>query len=143
MSMIEFIIPGPPQGKARPRVVRTKSGRSMSFTPDKTVAYEELVRARYTAACHPAEPLQGPVCVEVAAWYSIPQSASKKRHAAMLNGSEYPTKKPDCDNVLKIICDALNGIAYHDDAQVVHSSVDKRFSDFPHVDVRIREVAET
>lgn len=42
---IKFIIPGEPQGKARPRVVRMKSGRSMSYTPDKTVAYEELVRA--------------------------------------------------------------------------------------------------
>lgn len=46
---IKFIIPGEPQGKARPRVVRMKSGRSMSYTPDKTVAYEELVRQRFLA----------------------------------------------------------------------------------------------
>lgn len=40
--MIEFTIPGDPRGKARPRVVRLKNGASMSYTPDKTVAYEEL-----------------------------------------------------------------------------------------------------
>lgn len=42
--MIEFTIPGDPRGKGRPRVVRLKNGASMSYTPDKTVAYEELAR---------------------------------------------------------------------------------------------------
>ena len=45
--MIEFTIPGDPRGKARPRVVRLKNGASMSYTPDKTVAYEELIRQRF------------------------------------------------------------------------------------------------
>ena len=140
MTNITFTIPGPPQGKARPRVVRTKYGRSMSFTPDKTVAYEELVRARYAVAPHPEVPLQGPVCVSIVASYPIPASTSKKRHAEMLAGMDYPAKKPDWDNIGKIICDALNGIAYRDDAQVIFAQVEKRYAEFPCVKVRIWEV---
>lgn len=43
---IELVIPGEPRGKGRPRIVRLKNGRSGSYTPDKTVSYEELIRQR-------------------------------------------------------------------------------------------------
>lgn len=129
---ISFTIPGPPQGKARPRVVRTKSGASMSFTPDKTVAYEELVRLRFLEAAKDAEmaePCEAPVCITILALYPIPKSTSKKRAAAMERCEILPAKKPDWDNIGKIICDALNGLAYKDDAQVVAASVRKQYTD--------------
>ena len=128
---IRFSISGSPQGKARPRVVRTKSGHSMSFTPDKTVAYEELVRARYRAATSESgqtETFDGPISLAIVAEYSIPKSTSKKRAAEMERCEIFPTKKPDWDNIGKIICDALNGLAYKDDAQVVSASVRKRYT---------------
>lgn len=138
---ISFTVPGPPQGKARPRVVRTAAGRSLSYTPDKTVAYEELVRARYLAASGGERFGDAAALVlTIAAACPIPASVSKRRRTAMLAGNELPTKKPDCDNIAKIIADALNGIAYRDDAQIVEVSVVKCYTGGPgEVWVRIEE----
>lgn len=58
----------------------------------------------------------------------------------MLAGQEQPTKKPDWDNIGKIICDALNGIAYADDSQIVLGQMVKKYSDNPRTDVRLWEV---
>lgn len=122
-----FVIPGEPQGKGRPRFVR-KTG--MSYTPDKTVAYEELVRQRFLATAN-GERFgdDEPVFVEIIANMAIPKSASKKKQAAMLNGDIRPIKKVDWDNCGKIICDALNGIAYRDDSQVVDGHVKKYYAE--------------
>jgi Holliday junction resolvase RusA-like endonuclease len=130
---IYFTVPGPPVGKARPKVVRAKNGMSMTYTPDKTVAYEELVRLRFNESLqgHPFEPLQGALRIKIFAGYPIPKSTSKKRRAAMLAGTELPTKKPDWDSIGKIICDALNGVAYEDDKQVTESQMRKRYIDGP------------
>lgn len=130
--MIEFTIPGEPRGKSRPRVVRLKNGVSTSYTPDKTVAYEELARQRFRQQWPSEElpfPDKTPVCVMITACFSIPKSASKKARASMIDGRISPTKKPDVDNVVKIVLDALNGFAWHDDAQVVDLSVSKIYTD--------------
>lgn len=140
MNEICFSIPGPPQGKARPRVVRAKSGASLTYTPDKTVAYEELVRIRFKAAAHGFRfPDNAQVGIQIVARYPIPKSKSKKVKAAMLAGQMDPTKKPDCDNIVKIICDALNGLAYKDDAQVTRVQIRKKYADVPRTDVRLWE----
>ena len=130
---IYFTVPGPPVGKARPKVVRAKNGMSMTYTPDKTVAYEELVRLRFQESLEvrPFIPLQGALRIKIFAGYPIPKSTSKKHRAAMLAGTELPTKKPDWDNIGKIICDALNGVAYEDDKQVTESQMRKRYIDGP------------
>ena len=124
-----FIIPGEPTGKARPRV--TKWG---AHTPEKTVLYENLVKTVYNGKLH-----EGYIEMNVTAFYSITKSASKKKHEQMLSGEIRPTKKPDCDNVLKIIADALNKVAYNDDAQIVRATVEKYYSDVPRVEVEIKE----
>ena len=130
--MIEFTIPGEPRGKSRPRVVRLKNGASTSYTPDKTVAYEELARQRFRQQWPSVElpfPDKTPVGVTITACFGIPKSASKKARASMIDGRISPTKKPDMDNVVKIVLDALNGFAWHDDAQVVDLSVSKIYTD--------------
>ncbi len=141
MTEITFSIPGPPQGKARPKVVRIKTGASVTYTPDKTVRYEELTRSRYQAAAHGfkfADDAQ--VGVQITARYSIPASKSKKIKFAMAAGQIKPAKKPDCDNIVKIVCDALNGIAYRDDAQIVLVQIAKEYADEPQTDVRLWKI---
>lgn len=78
--------------------------------------------------------------VRIFAYLSIPKSVSKKKRTAMLEGLIRPTKKPDHDNIGKIVCDALNGIAYRDDAQIVDSLVRKFYSDKPCVLVEISDI---
>lgn len=140
MESISFTIPGPPQGKARPRVVRAKSGISLTYTPDKTVAYEELVRIRFKAVAQGFRfPDDAQIGIQITACYPVPASKSKKIKAAMLAGEVNPTKKPDCDNVIKIICDALNGLAYRDDQQITLAQIRKKYADVPRVDIRLWE----
>ncbi len=132
---MRFSIPGEPVGKARPRVVRNGS---RTYTPEKTVNYEALVKVEFQRQGGRMMK-DGPVKMRVVAWYGIPRSASKRKQEAMRGGLIRPTKKPDCDNVAKIIADALNGLAWRDDSQVVSLHVEKRFGEIPGVEVEIWE----
>lgn len=141
MKSAEFVIPGNPRGKERPRVERNRyTGKVVARTPDKTVAYEELIRYRYKKSFPFFE---GAVRMEILALYEIPKSTTKKNASLMAKGVIKPTKKPDCDNIVKIICDALNHVAYKDDSQVTDVYVTKRYTaegEIPCVKVRITEV---
>ena len=135
-----FSIPGAPQGKARPKVVR-QGAFSRAYTPEKTVNYEALVKLSYQQAAGGLFLGAGvPVRVRIDAYYDTPKSESKKKLRNMLAGLLFPTKKPDWDNIGKIVCDALNGIAWKDDAQIVDGHVLKHYSEVPHTDVLIEEV---
>ena len=137
---VRFTIPGEPQGKARARTCRN----GHSFTPEKTVLYENLIKTEYARQCGNSRFTVGkdgktpvPVEVGIAAYYGVPKSYSKRKSAEALEGALLPTKKPDADNIAKVVCDALNGIAYIDDTQVVCLKVVKAFGD-PHVDVVLK-----
>lgn len=77
--------------------------------------------------------------MEITAFFDIPKSFSKKRIEEALEGCISPLKKPDADNIAKIICDALNGVAYKDDTQVVELRVRKIYAAEPSVSVLIDE----
>lgn len=126
MSGVTFTVPGPPRGKARPRVVRGRNGGIHAYTPEGTAAQERRVRAAYTAA---GGGLHGGAYIrlEIMAGFPVPESAPKAKRAAMLAGEIRPAKKPDWDNIGKLVADALNGLAYRDDAQVVEAYVAKRY----------------
>ena len=133
--VIMFHIPGEPKGKGRPRLGR--SGRA--FTPHDTAAYENLVKLCFSQDYPDHKPLDPsvPVKVDIIARYQIPKSTSIRKRNDMLMGFTKPTKKPDCDNIAKIVCDALNGIVYHDDSQICELTVKKRYSENPRVAVRM------
>ena len=136
MSSVSFTVPGPPKGKARARTVHT-GGRTFSYTPERTVLYENLVK---TCFCQTrAQPFNADekLRANIIAYYPIAKSSSKKKRQQMLAGLIRPTKKPDLDNVIKSILDALNKVAYHDDTQIVSLSVEKFYSDSPRVEVSI------
>lgn len=129
-----FVVYGEPQGKARPRFTRT----GMTYTPKKTVDYEREIRAAFQLA--DGAITESPVSVSITALYKIPKSASKAKEQKMLSDELLPCKKPDLDNIAKCVCDALNGVAYKDDAQVCSLYVKKRYSKEPCIIVSIKEV---
>lgn len=135
----KFCIHGDPQGKGRPRF-STVCGHVHTRTPDETVLYENLVKTEYRQQVGVKFPDDAMLDVRIFAYYPIPKSASKRKRQAMLEKKIRPTKKPDWDNVGKVICDSLNGIAYRDDAQVVDSMVRKFYSEDPKVVVTIEEI---
>lgn len=134
--MITFTIPGDPKGKARPRV--TKKG--FTYTPKKTVNYETFVKECFVISYNNFKPLESDLKVDLIVCYPLLKSMSKIKREKALNGEIRPSKKPDCDNIAKIVLDALNNIAYLDDKQVVDLSIKKWYSETPRVDVVIREL---
>lgn len=135
---INFTVMGEPKGKGRPRFCRNTGH---AITPKDTVNYETLVHMEYLEQCNGFRFEDDAMLdLRIKAYYSIPKSASKKRHAAMLSGDIRPTKKPDMDNVIKIIADSLNKIAYRDDTQIVDCQVRKFYSEKPRVEVMIQTI---
>lgn len=140
MKSIRFSIPGQPMGKQRPRVVHNGLF-SQAFTPKETVSYENLVRVMYREAAKGKRFADEDMLdVRVIAYYSIPKSTSKKKRKMMLEHKIRPGKKPDWDNIGKIICDSLNTVAYRDDSSIVDAQVRKFYSENPRVDVTIRRI---
>lgn len=138
---VRFIVPGEPKGKARPRVFTNKEGKSQAVTPQDTLSYENLVRWVFTNTME-ARKLQGEIEAKIVAMYPIPKNMTKKNRQLIDEGKLHPTKKPDLDNVAKIILDSLNKIAFDDDSQVIRLIVEKHFSDEPRVEVTLRELDE-
>ena len=134
--MTQFTVLGAPRGKERPRAAKLRD-RTIVYTPKKTKDYEREIATAYRTQCRGI--FSGAVAIEIHAYYEIPKSASRKRVLDMVSDRERPTKKPDGDNIAKAVCDALNGVAYKDDSQVVDLTVRKYYSKFPHVQVFISE----
>lgn len=132
-KIFDFVIPGEPKGKGRPRF--TRSGHP--YTPGKTIEYENLVRMAFAEKYPNAEPLTGEVFVAIMNYFAIPKSVSKKKRELMVNTVVNPTKKPDLDNIAKAILDSLNGLAFIDDAQVVWLLISKSYAVNPHAEVMI------
>lgn len=133
--IIKITVPGEPQGKARPRL-----GNSHTYTPAKTKNYERLVAfmCRSQNANISFAPGKA-LTMDIRAYMAVPKSDTQTKRERKLSGIMRPTKKPDWDNIGKIISDALNGIAYHDDAQIVDVRVRKYYTLSPRVEVEISE----
>jgi Holliday junction resolvase RusA-like endonuclease len=135
MKQVVFTVKGEPKGKARPRF--NKSGQV--YTTDGTSNYETLVGFSYRNSARGYK-FTSPVRVTVRAFHKPPKSKSKRVVEDMLNGRILPTKKPDADNVAKIVLDGLNKVAWEDDTQVVEMMVIKRYGEEPMVAVTIEEI---
>lgn len=134
---VKFIILGEPNGKGRPKF-DTRGPYVRAVTPKKTANYEALVKMEYQAQCDGFMfSRDAALGMLVTAYKPIPKSTSKKKRVLMLGDIIRPTKKPDWDNVGKIVCDALNKIAFCDDTQIVDGRVIKLYAEQPRVEVEI------
>ena len=130
-----IIIYGKPRGKKR--VGRAKDWHA--YKPDQDREYEEQVKLAYIAAGGKLIPAGTPVAIEITAWYAIPKSARGALRERMTRGEVVPVTKPDWDNIGKLLSDALNGVAWHDDAQITQATVHKVYGITPMVRVEIKE----
>ena len=135
---VQFSIAGNPQGKARPRF-----SRGHAYTPDATKKYETMTAFLYRRAANGFFFSQKtPLSVTILVFFAAPKNTSKKKKEVMLNGEAFPVRKPDADNIAKIILDALNGTAYHDDAQIVQLSVRKQYAEKNSVEVILEDICQ-
>lgn len=113
----------------------TINGHARAYDPAKSRAYKQKVQtmARLKA---PAEPVLCPVSLSVLIYRKIPKSFSKKKRELIKAGLLRPTTKPDISNILKGVEDALNGVWYADDSQIIaYGKVEKYYSDEPRVEI--------
>ena len=139
-----FVILGPPKPKERPFGVPIvkKDGTAgvKMITRKQTQSYEATVKAEYHYQTGGAYfPDDTPLYVLIDCFISAPTSVSKKRLSEMLAHIRKPMRTPDWDNIGKIICDALNQVAYKDDKAIVDGRVRKFFSKRPRVVVTISD----
>ena len=131
-----FTIYGNPVAKGRPRL-----GKWGTYTPEKTVNYENLVQFSYLDKYKKIELLKGDLSMNIHFYFPIPKSTSKKNRELMLSNEIMHNKRPDIDNCVKSITDALNEIAYKDDSQIVEIHAVKLYSDEARTEVQIKKYA--
>lgn len=135
-SEIRFVVYGDPIPKARPRF-----GQGRAHTTKRTKTQEEKIALVYAGA-------YGNFCFGekiplrlVADFYiKIAKSDTKRVKEGKLSGDIRPTPRPDSDNLVKCVQDALNGVAYRDDSQLVEVVARKWYSDVPRTEVYIARV---
>lgn len=130
---VTLTVHGKPIPKARPRLTR----QGLAYTPKPTRDYERTIRREAIQVMRGGCPTVEPVELSVQAFFPVPSSWSKKRKAMALAGEIQHTVKPDGSNVLKSIEDALNGVVYADDSQIIKSTISKHYSDVPRVQVTV------
>ena len=133
-EVIRITVPGQPQGKGRARVC-LRGGYARAYTPDSTAAYENLIKLAYGNRGISVVPVE----LAVTAYYRIPKAFSKRKRNEALSGLVRPQTKPDIDNVVKVVCDALNKVAYNDDTQVVKIVAEKYYGETPGIVIEIKE----
>ena len=138
MMQICFEVPGQPRGKGRPRFAR-RGNFVKTYTDAATASYEDQIRFYALRAMGSSEPLKTALEAFIYVRLPVPKSYPKKRVAACLSGLEWPSKKPDWDNVAKSICDGMESIIFVCDSQIVECHVRKVYAEVAGVDVLIKE----
>lgn len=139
MTELRLTIPGEPCAQGRPRF-STAGGFVKAYDPAKSRNYKAFVKLIAQAEINKQgwKYTELPLEVIITAYASIPSSKPKKFKQAAIAGLERPAKKPDIDNIFKCITDALSGIAYKDDKQIVAATINKLYAEAPRVEVSIR-----
>lgn len=136
--MIEIVVLGVPVAKGRPRFAKATGH---TYTPEKTRNFEAALKYAAEQAMGDRPPLQGPLRMDMRVVVPIAASWPKKRQRAALEGTEWPTRKPDFDNFQKCV-DGLNMVVWADDGQIVRSSFEKRYGDKPGMWIKVSPLEE-
>lgn len=125
-----IFIPLKPFGKQRPVIVNKNA-----FTPKKTLYYEKYIKNLFFLLYGNRKKILGSFKITINSFFVIPKT--QKKGVCL---GDFFDKKPDIDNICKIVLDALNGLAYEDDAKCVGLVAEKKYGDSEGVSVCIEEV---
>lgn len=132
----EFEVPGKVIGKGRPRL---NSYTGVVYTPTKTKDYETLVEEYFLLKYPRFKLLENRIKVSIIAYFAIPKATKKSDINQMLENNISPTKKPDIDNIVKVVLDAMNKFAFKDDNQITKIDVEKRYGVEDKIYIKIEE----
>ena len=132
----EFEVPGKVIGKGRPRL---NSYTGVVYTPTRTKDYESLVEQYFLLKYPRFKALEGRIRVSIIAYFSIPKATKKSDINEMLDNNISPTKKPDIDNIVKVVLDSMNKFAFKDDNQITKIEVEKKYALEDKIYIKIEE----
>jgi Holliday junction resolvase RusA-like endonuclease len=132
------------KGRAKSRIVAPRGMKPFvsHYTPAKTRNFETSITFQAQHAMGSVAPFEGPVRVLIVSVHVVPASWSSTKRAKALAGAIRPNVKPDFDNIGKLICDAMNGIVYLDDKQIVDGRVVKWYGPIPMMEVTVTPLDE-
>ena len=133
-AMFELALAGDPIGKGRPRFSRVTGH---AYTPEKTARFEERLAWAAQDVWQGKPLIEHSIVMFIDAYFSMPKSKSKDWLTRAKAGIERPAKKPDIDNIIKGVADALNKVVYVDDAQIVMVKAAKFYSEKPRIEIKI------
>ncbi len=134
MRTVEFTVSGDPVPKGRPRM----TSRGHAYTPERTRKAERLIADAFRML--KVKPfIDVAVSIRIECVFAPPRSWSKRKQLNAIDGAVKKVSKPDIDNLAKTVCDALNGLAWGDDSQIVKLSATKRYGSESYTTVRISE----
>ena len=126
--MIDIVFHGTPIGKSRPRFGRTKAGSVVTYTPQKTRDYERALKSFAQVAMIGKTMLEGPVKVTITAYFSHKTKTG------------WHVSRPDLDNIVKAVLDALNEVVFDDDAAVCELVAAKKYDNEERIEVQVVNV---
>ena len=137
---IKFTVPGQPVAQGRPKFT-TIGGHARAYDPKKSVDYKKIVA--YHAMQHkPKQLLKGELEVEILIFKECLKSFSRKNMELAELGQLRPITKPDADNYAKGPLDAMKGIIWKDDGQIVDLIARKFYSSRPRIEITVRTLGE-
>jgi Holliday junction resolvase RusA-like endonuclease len=143
--MICLRVYGIPKGQPRPKAFARKFGSKWMarvYTPGSAEEFKSNV-ATAARDLRPASPILGPVRVTTRLLFPRPKNHFGKKGNLKDNAPHHHISKPDCENVLKAILDALTQLGFwHDDSQVCDEHTTKEYSDTPGAVIAIESLAE-
>jgi Holliday junction resolvase RusA-like endonuclease len=143
-TVISFAVPGEPKTKGRPRATLRRRGSRIfadAYTPKETIEAEKLFAARCLEFA-PDTPLKGPIAIDLGFVFSVPDSWPKWQREAALRGEFHHIGSKDVDNVAKLALDAMNGVFFVDDKQIVELRATKSYGAVPRTRVTLRELEQ-
>ena len=127
-----------PTPQLRPRV-SSRGGYVRVYDPPKVKNFKRILRS-LAANQYARPPLIGALSVSLTFYRPVQKSISQSEIERRLSNRSKPVVKPDTDNYIKSTLDALNGVLWHDDSQIVKITAEKRYSDHPRITVSVKPV---
>lgn len=139
MSTYTAVVLGDPVAQGRPRFSR-QGEFVKAYDPAKSRDYKSYVRL-IAAQNAPDSPVEGAIEFSLRIYRAIPKGMPKYKREAAKAGTLRPVTKPDVSNVLKGVEDALKGVWYKDDSQIVGFGVlGKWYDERPRIEIMMREL---
>jgi len=135
-NQIELIVYGNPVAQGRPRFSQ-QGGFVKAYDPIQSKSYKQLIRLELQPLLSDPDfkPIDKACCLNLKVFRAMPKSFSKKKREEASLGYVRPTTKPDTDNYVKGVLDALNGTVLKDDSVVCEIFARKFYSERPRIEV--------